>query len=105
MSFMLSKESPALIVQRLGGQSNAQTGLTDKELTDAFAFEMGIFGGMGARNQLSITYQGSGLKIWAGWHVINHVMEKPVFDGQSTIAMAHEVYGIRDPADNQLVMF
>jgi len=24
---------------------------------------------------------------------------------QSTIAMAREVYGIRDPADNQLVMF
>ena len=60
---------------------------------------------MGARNQLSITYQGSGLKIWAGWHVINHVTEKPIFEDKATIAMAREVYGIHDPADNQLVMF
>ena len=57
---------------------------------------MGIFGGMGARNQLSITYQGSGLKIWVGWNVINHVTEKPVFEVKATIAMAREVYGIHD---------
>ena len=66
---------------------------------------MGIFGGMGARNQLSIIYQGSGFKIWAGWHVINHVMEKPIFEGRSTIAMAREVYGIHDPSNNQFAMF
>jgi hypothetical protein len=83
----------------------AQTGLSDKKLTGVLAFEMGIFGGMGARNQLSITYQGSGLKIWAGWHIVNHVMEKPIFEGKETIAMAREVYGIRDPSDNQLAMF
>jgi hypothetical protein len=30
------------------------------------------------------------------------VTEKPIFEGRGAIAMAREVYGIRDPSDMQL---
>jgi hypothetical protein len=83
----------------------ALTGLTDEQLVQALADEIGIFGGSGGPDELSITYQGAGLKIWAGWEVINHVTEPPVFEGRSTIAMARQVYGIRDPSDRQLSFF
>jgi hypothetical protein len=83
----------------------ARTGLTDEELAKALAFEIGILGGSGGPEELSITYQGAGLKIWAGWEIFNHVTEKPIFEGRSTIAMAREVYGIRDPSDTQLSFF
>ncbi len=65
-----------------------------------------IFGGTGAADiQLSITNQGSGLKIWASWQVYNHVVEKPLFAGKATIAMAHEICGITNPEDGQLRLF
>ena len=83
----------------------AQTGMTDEELADALAFEMGISGGMGSKNELSIAYQGSGLKIWAAWSIEDRDMDNPIFEGKATIAMAREVYGIYDPSDNQLAMF
>jgi hypothetical protein len=50
-------------------------------------------------------YQGSGLKIWGGWEVINHVTAKPLFSGTRSIAMAREVYGIADPTDGQMDLF
>lgn len=43
-----------------------------------------------------------GLKIWGSWQGINHVQDRPLFEGRATIAMAREVYGIRDPADRQM---
>ncbi|NOX73861.1 MAG: hypothetical protein GXP03_09655, partial [Alphaproteobacteria bacterium] len=66
--------------------------MSDDDLAQALQTTLGIFGGSGGPNQLSITYQGSGLKIWASWHVHNHVAEKPLFAGKATIAMARLVY-------------
>ena len=83
----------------------AQTGLTDEELAEALAYEIGIFGGSCGPGELAITYQGAGLKIWASWEIINHVTEPPVFEGRATIAKAREVYGICDPSDMQLSFF
>jgi hypothetical protein len=83
----------------------ARTGLTDEQLAQALAYEIGIFGGSCGPGELAITYQSAGLKIWASWEIINHVTEPPVFEGRSTIAMALEVYGIRDSSDTQLSFF
>ena len=54
-------------------------GMTDKELEDALVSSLGIFGGSGGPDRLSVSYKGSGLKIWGGWHVVNHVTEPPLF--------------------------
>ena len=83
----------------------AARGLTDKELAQALAMELGILGGSGGPNILSVTHQGSGLKIWISWQVHNHVTMKPTFEGARTIAMAHHVYGIKEPGDTQLALF
>lgn len=83
----------------------AARGLSDAELGEALAFELGIFGGSGGPDQLSLTYQGAGLKIWISWETHNHVTMKPTFEGKSTIAMARLVYGVNDPADRQLALW
>ncbi len=85
--------------------ARAALGMTDTELADALASELGIFGGSGGPDRLSLTYQGAGLKIWISWEVHNHVTMKPTFEGRSTIAIARLVYGITDPADRQLALF
>ena len=54
-------------------------GMTDKELEDALVSSLGIFGGSGGPDCLSVSYKGAGLKIWGGWHVVNHVTEPPLF--------------------------
>ena len=81
------------------------TGMTDDELSQALQATLGIFGGSGGPDQLNVTHKGSGLKIWASWHVHNHVAEKPLFAGKATIAMAREVYGVADPEDGQMRLF
>ena len=83
----------------------AATGLTDEQLAEALAFEIGIFGGSCGPGEMHLTYQGAGLKIWASWESMNHVTDRPIFEGRATIAMAREVYGIRDPSDTQLSFF
>jgi len=83
----------------------ARTGLTDEELAQALAYELGIYGGSGARDQIDIAFQGAGLKIWASWESINLVQDTPIFAGKATIAMAREVYGIPDPSDRQITLF
>ncbi|MFT6660693.1 MAG: hypothetical protein ACJA0K_000670 [Maricaulis maris] len=80
-------------------------GVTDDRLTELLAKALGLFGGSGGPGSLSLTYQGAGLKIWASWTGHNHVTDKPVFQGKATIAMAREIYGIKDPANTQLDMF
>ena len=77
-------------------------GMTDNELKKALEDALGIFGGSGGPNRLSVSHKGAGLSIWGGWHSINHVKEKPLFSGAATIAMAREVYGIADPESDQL---
>lgn len=49
-------------------------------------------------------YQGAGLKIWISWEVHNHVTMKPTLAGESTIAMARLIYGLKDPADRQMLL-
>lgn len=80
-------------------------GMSDKELQQALEDYLGIFGGSGGPDQISIAYQGAGLKIWGAWHGLNHVTDKPLFQGQATTAMARDIYGIADPQSAQLALF
>lgn len=86
-------------------RERAQTGLSDADLEKALRFELGIMGGSCGPGQLHLAYQGAGLKIWASAEAINLVQDRPVFEGRATMAMARQVYGIRDPADRQLALF
>ena len=76
-------------------------GATDERLEALLVRALGIFGGSCGPGEMHITHQGAGLKIWASWGVHNHVVETPIFQGQATVRMAREVYGIPDPADPQ----
>jgi len=76
--------------------------MSDSDLEQALCTSLGTFGGSSGPGELSITFKGSGLKIWASHDVHNHVTAKPVFEGTSTIQMAREVYAITNPADMQL---
>lgn len=80
-------------------------GMTDEELSEALEAALGIFGGSGGPGRPSIAFTGSGLRIWGGRHIVNHVTEKPLFAGKATIAMARRVYAIPDPGDRQLDLF
>lgn len=80
-------------------------GVTDERLTELLSKVLGIFGGSGGPNSISIAYSGSGLKIWAGWTTVNHVTDTPIFQGSATVKMAREVYNISDPSDDQMVLF
>lgn len=86
-------------------RERAARGMTDDELAEALANELGIFGGRAGPGELSLTYQGAGLKIWISWEIQNTHTAKPTFQGKATIAMARLVYGIKDPADAQLALF
>jgi hypothetical protein len=55
--------------------------------------------------EMDIAYQSAGLKIWASWANVNHVVDVPLLKGAATIAMAREVFGIRYPSDSQLALF
>ncbi len=90
---------------KLRWAERAARGLSDAELSETLAFEIGIFGGRCGPGELSLTYQGAGLKIWISWEIQNHVTAKPTFEGKNTIAMARLVYGIMDLADRQLALF
>ena len=83
-------------------QNKITEGMNDCELENALKDTLGIFGGSGSPHRLSITYQGAGLKIWGGWHIVNHVIEKPLFQGNATITMAREIYSIANPHSVQL---
>ncbi len=91
------------LVHHFGGQVEA--GMTDKELHAALEIVLGAFGGSGGPDCLSVSYKGSGLRIWGGWQVVNHVIEPPLFSGKATVAMARTIYNIADPEDNQLALF
>lgn len=80
----------------------AARGLTDAELAEALAYELGIFGGSCGPEKLALTYQGAGLKIWVSHEIHNHVTMRATFAGKATLAMARLVYGITDPANRQL---
>ena len=77
-------------------------GMSDAELKEALEKVLGIFGGSGGPGRLGVTFTGSGLRIWGGWHIINHCVEAPLFSGNASIAMAREIYGISNPDNKQL---
>lgn len=81
-----------------------KAGMTDVELTQALKVALGIFGGSCGPGRLSVTHKASGLTIWGGWHIINHLMEEPLFKGQQTLAMARYLYNIANPDDQQLAL-
>jgi len=56
-------------------------------------------GGSCGPSELDIAHQRAGLKIWASWAGINHVLDAPLFEGNATMAMAGEVFGIFNPDD------
>ncbi|MFZ7093735.1 hypothetical protein [Primorskyibacter sp. 2E233] len=80
-------------------------GMTDSELSAALERVLGIWGGSCGPDRLDVRFQGSGLKIWAGWHIVNHVTEAPLFKGKQTVAMARYLYGIDDPDKAQMSLF
>ncbi|WP_305971047.1 MULTISPECIES: hypothetical protein [unclassified Mameliella] len=80
-------------------------GMTDEDLEAALVRVLGIWGGSCGPGRLDVVFQGAGLKIWAGWHIVNHVTEAPLFKGNATIAMARHVYGIANPNDRQMSLF
>jgi len=94
-----TRRLPALCSEKL------KSGMTDAELEEALKLVLGEFGGCGGPDTYSVTYAAAGLRIWGGWHVVNHVLEKPLFTGKATVAKAREVYGIVDPTDDQLNLF
>ena len=79
-----------------------RVGMTDRELHEALIVVLGIFGSTGGPDQLDVSFQGAGLKIWGGWQVVNTVTDIPLFAGTRTIAMAREVYAIPNPDTEQL---
>ena len=86
-------------------RERAAKGMSDDELAKALASEIGIYGGRSSPDGISLTYQGAGLKIWNSWEIENTHEQPPTFQGRATMAMAREVYWIKDPADSQLALF
>jgi len=80
-------------------------GVTDERLRELLERALGIFGGSCGPDQLHVTYQGAGLKIWASREIHNHATIKPIFQGELVVKMAREIYGITDPSEDQLSMF
>ncbi|MGJ8530041.1 hypothetical protein [Maritalea sp.] len=80
-------------------------GMTEDEFIAALGQILGIFGGSCGPDRLDVLHQAAGLKIWGGWHIVNHVTEKPVNQGIATLAMARLIYGISNPDDAQMALF
>lgn len=77
-------------------------GITEARLEELLILALGIFGGSGGPGEISLAFQGAGLKIWASWETMNTVTDKPIFQGGATVKMAREVYGIADPSNGQM---
>lgn len=86
-------------------RNRAASGLSDAQLAEALAYEIGIMGGSSGPGSIWLSYKSAGLKIWISWDFQSMNQTKPTFEGRTTIAMARHVYAIKDPADIQLAMF
>jgi hypothetical protein len=80
-------------------------GMTDSVLTSALEQVLGIFGGSSGPGRMDVAHQAAGLKIWGGWHFVNHHTEKPLYQGAKTLAMARHIYRVGDPDDDQMALF
>jgi hypothetical protein len=113
MTFLSAAEIEACFLRAVTSYANtkqrwrqrAETGLTDQELRDALTYELGIHGGSGCRDSISIAYQGAGLKIWANRGRLNHCTDVPILQGQQTMAMERSIFGIANPDDQQMSLF
>lgn len=84
----------------------ATQGMTDDELITALKWEMGEYCGWCGPDSISGCSQKSGLRIWASWNTVSPEREtKPIYLGMSTVRMAREVYGVKDPTDKQMDLF
>ena len=97
------KAATSSLVHWYGDQLRA--GMTDEQLEDALGRALGIMGGRGGPDCISVAYQGAGLKIWASWSYPNIVTDRPLFQGRATVSMAREIYRIPDPANRQQSLF
>ena len=79
--------------------------MTDAELTAALENALGIFGGSCGPGRMDVAHQAAGLKIWGGWHIVNHHIEKPLYQGTKTLAMARYIYGIDNPDEDQMALY
>jgi hypothetical protein len=79
--------------------------MNDAALTSALEQALGIFGGSCGPDRMDVAHQAAGLKIWGGWHFVNHHTEKPLFQGAKILAMARYIYGIADPDGEQMALF
>lgn len=100
---LIFKQATSGLVHWYGKQF--KNGMTDEELENALKSALGIFGGSGGPGRPSVSFTGTGLRIWGAWHTVNHIKEKPLFSGKATIAMARQVYGIKDPDNKQMDLF
>lgn len=83
-------------------RADAATGLTDSQLAERLAYELGSFGGH-CRTGLDVEYAGGGLKIWANAHgFARRTPDHLILQGAATVAYARTIYEIPDPADQQL---
>ena len=82
-----------------------KAGMGDDDLIDAMQHVLGTFGGSCGPKRLCVIHQASGLKIWGGWHIVNHVREVPLFKGRQTLEMARYLYSIANPDDQQYTLF
>ncbi|MEO1642773.1 MAG: hypothetical protein AAFR74_05505 [Pseudomonadota bacterium] len=85
--------------------SEIHQGMTDDRLNEVLTSVLGIYAGTCGPNAMSICWQGSGLKIWAGWTIQNTHRDKPIFSGKATLRAARDVYGIKQPWDTQIGLF
>lgn len=72
-------------------------GMSDEELRDALRDSFGIFNGEGGADELSVCWQGQGLRIWANWGELDTEMLYPIFESNETLDMAREFYQINNP--------
>jgi hypothetical protein len=82
--------------------------MTDAELAAALEYELGIEGGASGWPEKGIPanhHKGAGLQIWLSWDFPRCHQQRPTFKGSETVAMAREVYGIRNPDDRQIDLF
>jgi len=101
-AFILATQSWAGAADRW--KADAATGLSDCQLAERLAYELGSLGGH-CKTGLDVVYSGDGLKIWAStMGFVRRTSDRPILQGASTVAYARQVYGIPDPADHQLAL-
>ena len=77
-------------------------GVTNDRLRELLGKALGVFGGSCSPGRLHVSYQGSGVKVWASREMHNHSILKPILQGEKTVGMARDIYAIPNPADDQL---